>query len=311
MRNFYEVFGHSLSDTSLIATTNRANARCPFTETDCDGGGNRYQTKIKLNSKPHLQKVFNPQLSSVIPGICSIDCGNNDIWAVCPRRMFGFRPNEPISTNFSLKNHEREALLAAGLPKNTELGIWSEVSLNYKSEENGEDLEINYHFDFIISRIFKDIHLSDALSNYGINSDSEDIKKIIDSAKKGKYITRDRRRITANYIANTTLDIFPDLDSPFFIEVMTASTSGSDTNKGTNISSSFEKAILGKEYTCPGINKRQVWGRMGTQLFSKSALAKYWGGKLIWIVQDKLLENIELTTKLHLPKYSSVDIHRE
>ena len=79
---------------------------------------------------------------------------------------------------------------------------------------------------------------------------------------------------------------------------MTASTSGSDTEAGTNIAASFTDAILGMEHNCPGINKRQVWGRMATQLFAKSALAEAWGGKTIWLVQDKLLKNIELTTKL-------------
>ena len=81
---------------------------------------------------------------------------------------------------------------------------------------------------------------------------------------------------------------------------MTASTSGSDTEAGTDIASSFRDAILGNEHNCPGINKRQVWGRMATQLFAKSALAEFWGGKTIWLVQDQLLKNIELTTKLRV-----------
>jgi len=39
---------------------------------------------------------------------------------------------------------------------------------------------------------------------------------------------------------------------------------------------------------------------MATQLFAKSALAEEWGGKTVWLVQDQLLKNIELTTKLSL-----------
>lgn len=79
---------------------------------------------------------------------------------------------------------------------------------------------------------------------------------------------------------------------------MTASTSGSNTEKGTNIASAFEAAMIGNDPISPGINKRQVWGRMATQLFAKSALAEAWGGKTFWIVQDELLSNIERTTQL-------------
>jgi len=39
---------------------------------------------------------------------------------------------------------------------------------------------------------------------------------------------------------------------------------------------------------------------MATQLFAKSALAEEWGGKTVWLVQDQLLKNIQLTTKLRL-----------
>jgi hypothetical protein len=37
---------------------------------------------------------------------------------------------------------------------------------------------------------------------------------------------------------------------------------------------------------------------MVTQLFAKTALAHQWHGKTVWIIQDSLLENIELTTRL-------------
>jgi hypothetical protein len=37
---------------------------------------------------------------------------------------------------------------------------------------------------------------------------------------------------------------------------------------------------------------------MVTQLFAKTALAREWEGRTIWIIQDELLRNIELTTRL-------------
>ena len=79
---------------------------------------------------------------------------------------------------------------------------------------------------------------------------------------------------------------------------MTASTSGSNTEKGTDMRSAFRDALLHDEHVSPSINKRQVWGRMVTQLFAKTALAREWNGQTAWIIQDELLRNIELTTRL-------------
>ena len=59
---------------------------------------------------------------------------------------------------------------------------------------------------------------------------------------------------------------------------------------GQIFSSAFKSLLLGLDYQGPGINKRQVWGRMATQLFAKSALAESWGGKTFWLVQDQLLK---------------------
>ena len=292
MPKFYEVYGNDVYDNNLSVIADRKSAYCPFTESTCDGGGNRHQTKIRLENSS-LRDKFNRDLSSVIPGVCSIEYGNN-IWIVCPRRLLGFKvqPGE-ITVNSTLKNHEKEALVSAGLPKNVELGVWSEVYLQY----GDEDTSINYHFDFVISKIDRNKTLSHMLSVHGITteSDIEDIKK---SAKTGKYFS-------GRFDLNKNLEYLPNLESPFIVEVMTASTSGSDTEAGTDIASSFTQAILGKTHNCPGINKRQVWGRMATQLFAKSALAESWNGKTIWLVQDQLLNNIELTTKLRVE--SSLD----
>lgn len=292
MPKFYEVYGNDVYNNSPDVVAERKAAYCPFTESTCDGGGNRHQTKIRLENSP-LRDKFNENLSSVIPGVCSIEYGD-DIWIVCPRRLLGFKSSSgEISVNQSLKEHEKAALLAAGLPRNVELGVWSEVYLQYGDDE----ASINYHFDFVISKIERNISFSNAMSSHNITLDSE-IEEIKKSAKTGKYIS-------GRFDENKTLEYFPNLDSPFIVEVMTASTSGSDTEAGTDIASSFKEAILGNQHNCPGINKRQVWGRMATQLFAKSALAEFWGGKTIWLVQDQLLKNIELTTKLRIEPSSS------
>ncbi|MDO8753380.1 MAG: hypothetical protein Q7J80_05760, partial [Anaerolineales bacterium] len=52
----------------------------------------------------------------------------------------------------------------------------------------------------------------------------------------------------------------------------------------------------------PGINYRQVWARMVSQLVVKSEVALRWGGRTIWVVQDTLSDYIKATTGLELDK---------
>jgi hypothetical protein len=285
MPKFYEVYGNDVYDQSPNVIAERKLAYCPFTESTCDGGGNRHQTKIRLEGSL-LRDKFSSELTSIIPGVCSIQYGE-DVWIVCPRRLLGFKsPSTPPEVNQSLKDHEREALIAAGVPSGVEMGVWSEVYLQYGDDQSS----INYHFDFVIAPISRDLSFSEMLDLHGITlgSDLEELKK---SAKIGKYLS-------GRFSPERPVPILPNLTSPTIIEVMTASTSGSDREAGTDIAAAFTDAILGNDHNCPGINKRQVWGRMATQLFAKSALAEAWGGKTIWLVQDQLLKNIELTTKL-------------
>lgn len=285
MPKFYEVYGNDVCDQSPNVIAERRLAYCPFTESTCDGGGNRHQTKIRIEGSS-LKNKFSSDLTSIIPGICSIQYGK-EVWIVCPRRLLGFKASSmPPEINQSLKKHEREALIKAGVPCGIELGVWSEVYLQY----GDDDSSIKYHFDFVIAPISRSTSFEEMLKSHKITLES-DIKELKKAAKKGRYLA-------GRFVSEEPVPILPDLASPIIIEVMTASTSGSDTEAGTDIAASFTDAILGKEYNCPGINKRQVWGRMATQLFAKSALAEAWGGKTIWLVQDQLLKNIELTTKL-------------
>lgn len=288
MPKIHEVFGRDVEDRTQEATAHKKAAYCQFIEGPCDGGGNRHQTKIKLLDS-ELRPFFNDDLKSVVPGICSIEYGR-EAWIVCPRRLLGFSASDETvpSVNANLQDHERLALLAAGLPANVELGVWSEVYLQYEVD----DTSINYHLDFVIAPVQRRKSFNWLLDKYQIRN-PEEIELVKKYAKIGKYIS-------GRYDPEQILDVLPDLESPTIIEVMTASTSGSDTEAGTNIAASFADAIMGRDHNCPGINKRQVWGRMATQLFAKSALAEAWGGKTVWLVQDQLLRNIELTTKLNL-----------
>lgn len=292
MPTINEVFGFSPDDKSDSAIQARFNALCPFTGSQCDGGGNRHQTRIRLQTSD-LRSSFHPGLSSVVPGVCSIEHGART-WIVCPRRLLGFAPiRDAVLPPQVLHEHEQRALLAAGLPAGVELGVWPEVYLNY----GDDDSAINYHFDFVVARLHRDKSLNSILSSY-VNIADDEKNLLLTIAKKSRYVT-------GRMDQDSAAELYPDLDSPYIVEVMTASTSGSDTSAGTDIASSFTNLILGNDHTCPGINKRQVWGRMATQLFAKSALAEAWGGKTVWIVQDELLKNIELTTKMSTSKESN------
>jgi hypothetical protein len=292
--SIHEVYGFGPEENTTQALQARFSATCPFIGDRCDGGGNRHQTKIRLDSSP-LRDSFEKSLDTVVPGICSIQHGGT-AWVVCPRRLLGFGGTyESGQVNYALQQHERDTLLASGLPAGIELGVWSEVYLNYGEDET----TINYHFDFVISELHRNTSFSQLMSHYGALDDA-DRSELLGAARKGQYIQ-------GRFDVDAALSILPNLHHPYIIEVMTASTSGSDTSAGTDIASSFSNAILGKSHTCPGINKRQVWGRMATQLFAKSALANVWGGKTIWVVQDELLKNIALTTKLSVASDDKFD----
>lgn len=91
---------------------------------------------------------------------------------------------------------------------------------------------------------------------------------------------------------------------PSIIEIMTSSTSGGNKRNRTQIPQAFEDAMLDREHSGPGINYRQVWARMVSQLLVKSETALGWGGKAIWLVQDVLVDYIAQTTGLNIYDFS-------
>lgn len=98
---------------------------------------------------------------------------------------------------------------------------------------------------------------------------------------------------------------------PVIVEVMTASTSGGNRLKRTDMQSAFCDAVLyangvlHERGLSPGVNARQVWARMASQLIVKSEVANQWGGRTIWVVQDALLEYIRKQTGLRLDELYS------
>jgi hypothetical protein len=289
MPTIFELFGFLVDDRSPEIEIIRKARQCPFMGAICDGGGNRYQTKIKLTPQEPLTQYFNSGITEVIPGVCSIKAGE-DIWVVCPRRLFAakFDGQGIPSINRAVQQYERDLLIQAGLPIETEIGTWAEVSLKHRVA----DAEINYHFDYVLAPLVE-TSLSTLLnqSNFA-GSTEKDLDELIKIVSKSGYF-QDRKQSLADVVIP-----LPDLSNLFILEVMTASTSGSDTENSTDMRNAFRNALLVSAHTSPGINKRQVWGRMVTQLFAKTALAHKWHGRTIWVIQDSLLHNIELTTRL-------------
>lgn len=96
-----------------------------------------------------------------------------------------------------------------------------------------------------------------------------------------------------------------DTAAPLIIEIMTCSTSGNNKRRGTTIAQAFAAALLGRPAQAPGINYRQVWARMASQIIVKSQLAQAWGGQTVWVVQDELVSYISQTTELNFSRLES------
>ena len=89
---------------------------------------------------------------------------------------------------------------------------------------------------------------------------------------------------------------------PLVVEIMTCSTSGGKVKEGTDIKTAFCKAVMGEQHRSPGVNHRQVWARMASQLIVKSEAGIQWGGRTIWVIQDALADYIDESTGLRLAK---------
>ena len=69
----------------------------------------------------------------------------------------------------------------------------------------------------------------------------------------------------------------------------------------------FANGVLPERGLSPGVNARQVWARMASQLVVKSEVANGWGGRAIWVVQDTLMDYIGRQTGLRLDELYSPD----
>jgi len=288
MPKIFELFGYPLSAQTPAAQQCRKQARCPFMGGGCDGGGNRYLSHVDISVNSDLRAFFGDR-ARVEAGVCSIQLVDGEApWIVCPRRLLVLG-RENAAARAHQKGTEAEVLRLLGYPSGAKLGVWSEVKLQFEETIDGADKSFNYTFDYVVMPIGR-ASQQDLTAILG--NDWRAWRRIFE---RGGYTVA--RRGGDDFVEDCPVGI------PHIIEIMTSSTSGGNKTKRTTIPLAFEDAILGKEHNAPGINKRQVWARMVSQLIVKSEVAMAWGGKALWIIQDTLAAYISASTALNLQNF--------
>ena len=289
MSKIFELFGYPLETWNEEAKANSKRAMCPFMGAQCDGGGNRYLSGINLEQRKDLQKYF-PGLKLVQAGICSLrPKPDEQPWIVCPRRLLSLRDGKAHFQSATLN----KLLQTSGLPEGTTFRAWSEVKMKVSTENDEEEAKsFDYTFDYVLT----------GLSRKPLS----EIAKLIGKSEAITQRTAEANGYTlAKRNGSLWVDDFPS-DPITIVEIMTSSTSGGDKKKRTQIAMAFEDAIKnGHAHNGPGINYRQVWARMVSQLIVKSQVGIAWNGKTIWLLQDVLANYISQSTALNLEKYIS------
>lgn len=286
MPKIFEIFGYRINDDSEEAKESREHARCPFMGCECDGGGNRYLSHINLSQTPELQSLY-PGRETIPSGVCSLQLREGEMpWIVCPRRLLalgkqemGERRYQTVSENLLIEH--------CGYSQGSKIGVWPEVKVKYTSKNKNFD----YTFDYVLFPLGR-MNADELIEITGCswNQLSRDL------TNAGYSMAM---RDGAHYVED-----FP-VGDPIIIEIMTSSTSGGNKRKRSTIPLAFEDAILDQDHTAPGINYRQVWARMVSQLVVKSEVAMSWGGKTFWILQDHLVNYISSSTALDIFSFLS------
>jgi hypothetical protein len=290
MSKIFELYGYRLDRWNEEAANNRTKAWCPFMDAECDGGGNRYLSALDLRESRHLRKYF-PGKDIVQSGVCSLRLREGEQpWIVCPRRLLSLR----TTTHSEYQEHVREQLAKyAELQSGQTYRAWSEVKMKIETtNDDDETKSFDYTFDYIIA-------------GSGRKRLSEIAKLIGKSERHAESIAEANGYTLANRDGERWIDDFP-ADPVVIVEIMTSSTSGGDKKKRTQIPMACEDAVIDpSNHNGPGINYRQVWARMVSQLIVKSQVGLAWGGKTFWLLQDVLAQYISATTALELTRYIS------
>ncbi len=288
MSKIFELYGYRLDCWNEEAAKNRSKAWCPFMNAECDGGGNRYLSALNLSKIPRLKEYF-PGKDIVQSGVCSLRLKDSEQpWIVCPRRLLSLKAN----TRSRYQAHVREQIAKfAQLEAGQVYRAWSEVKMKIKTtNDDDETKSFDYTFDYIVTGSGRK-KLSDICTLIGKRE-----RATVKIAESNGYTIAHRS-------GEFWIDDFP-ADPIVIIEIMTSSTSGGDKKKRTQIAMSCEDAIVDPaNHNGPGINYRQVWARMVSQLIVKSQVGMAWNGRTFWLLQDVLAHYISSTTALDLSRY--------
>lgn len=292
MPKIYELYGYPINDTSSTVERSRKKAYCPFLSATCDGGGNRHMSDVSLAQHPELKNYFDKSAGESVPsGICSLQLSDaQDPWIICPRRLLymGKHANDQILHDSTQRQLIDKCNFAAG----TTIGIWAETKIKYQDmNSDSEVANFDYTFDYVLMQLGQ-VTAEQAADAAGVSWPV--LKR---SLLANEYTFSQRNSVEM-------VDDFP-VGNPVIVEVMTSSTSGGNKNKRTCIPQAFEDCLLGREHNAPGINYRQVWARMASQLIVKSQVALAWQGKTIWALQDHLVDYISSSTALNLHQFAA------
>lgn len=282
----FELFGYPIDNWTSRASENMKRCNCPFMNAECDGGGNRFASGITLSPSTPLSRFF-PGKKLIQAGVCSLQLHPGEQpWIVCPRRILNYRSGVKYDHQEDVKRMLYEK---SGLVKGVRYSVWNEIKIKCDIEDNGEAGHFDYSFDYVITgRERKPV--SDIAEIVGMNP-----AKVMNLLAKSGMTTCYRE-------GEMYCEDFPALPL-VIVEIMTSSTSGGNKKDRSQMAQLFEDTIyklngIPSEPSGPGINYRQVWARMVSQLLVKSQIGKAWGGVTFWVVQDLLAKYISETTAL-------------
>jgi hypothetical protein len=296
MPQLFEVFGYPLGDNSAEAQFARLRAYCPFMMAQCDGGGNRYLSHVHLTKDHPLAHLF-PRRPSVPAAVCSIQVKQGEPpWIVCPRRLLTLGRGDPLQRDGGglLQGDLRKLVFRAlGFGAPTRIGVWPEVRLEYEGLHGERRKSFDYTFDYVLAPVGA-VHLPQAAARLGMTDEQFQ-----------RHLRTSNYRILHDEGGWAVRD-YP-AGAPNIVEIMTSSTSGGNKADRSTVPLAFEDALLGRPHRAPGINYRQVWSRMVSQLIVKSEVALSWGGLALWMVQDVLVDYICSSTGLDIHAFLSAE----
>lgn len=168
------------------------------------------------------------------------------------------RCNGKMRSGHKYQEHVRSELAKhAELESGKAYRAWSEVKMKIETTNDDDEAKsFDYTFDYI-------------LAGSGRKRLSEVAKLIGKGERSALSIAQANGYTIAMRDGEQWIDDFP-ADPIIIIEIMSSSTSGGDKSKRTQVAMACEDAIIDPaNHNDPGINYRQVWARMVSQLIVK------------------------------------------